>query len=1048
MKKVVSFLFILSVLIQFSFGGNEIKISNPGFEKAVDKFPASWTATNKTVSISSDQFYSGSKSIKINHADWNSSSLVSEEVNLKVGHLYKLSGWVKTKNAVTKKIKRYPTSVAGCLTMESMPFTNHSPSAGSTHDWQKIEMQFIATKAKDRIRLHLGYNGDAKGEIFFDDIKLTEVNDITSFIDPESVKWFDKGFRYDDKGWIFVHIEGKPYERGYQYGYLVAEEIKEMIRKISVSSDKDKPSRGWHNKRYAADAMMLRKFEKEYLEEMKGIADGVAKAGIKIHGKTPDLLDIVTLNCDIDIDYSSYALRRTPNQLTSQSFLAQEDELCIPEKLHKCSAFLANKSATKDGGIVFGQIFMWGGYTGPHWNVITDVVPEKGNRLVYQTYPGGIHSGADFYMNSAGIMLGETTVSQTPFNVDGKPMSNRIRKAAQYANSVDDVAEILADQNNGMYTNDWLIGDTKTNEIAIFLLGTYTNKLWRSSKNEFYGDSKDWYWSNNNNKSMKVRKELIGNKNNSPVDLVFRPHNRDIAFQKFYDDHYGKIDAVAGVNLWASSPINRPHACDGKITTSEMAENMVFLAHSGKVTLREKFVGENNRVPDLPGAVPRLSLGYAVASPVFIADKLKEYKRNKSKKLIKKLDLDNIKENISFDKRTLWRGTVYPKTEEANWFNSASASYWNLLNRASSNPKKSFNYTADQLKGLSARYSYLTLKEGSLKPVDARVDYNQYKYYQIPRIRGTFLLHQLRLSLGDKIFTSAMNEIHNSFVEKEITTKQVKNVFEKQSGKDLSGLFEQWLERDDLPNIKFKANVTEKNDKYFVKVNLDQNIDKYDFITTLCIETENSNILKKVKVDKKLNEYQFEVKEKPVKVFLNTSADMLLQEENCFTWSNFFDDFSSSIVVYGTSRQIEANHTLAKRFSLAAADRYTETLCPVVKDSELTEEELKTKDLVILGGCSDNTLMKKMCDTFGIKTGKNVFEFEGKTFGNSGDGFFAAFPNPYNKAKTVYLYYSNSAMQLHQMTKKIHRMPGWAIFKDHKIVKKGYHDNKRFEIKL
>ena len=77
---------------------------------------------------------------------------------------------------------------------------------------------------------------------------------------------------------------------------------------------------------------------------------------------------------------------------------------------------------------------MWWGYTGPHWNIICDVVPEKGNRLVYETFPGGIHSGADFYINSSGIMIGETTVEQTPFNPEGSPQSNRIRKAAQYAN--------------------------------------------------------------------------------------------------------------------------------------------------------------------------------------------------------------------------------------------------------------------------------------------------------------------------------------------------------------------------------------------------------------------------------------------------------------------------------------------------------------------------------------------------------------------------------------------------------------------------------------
>jgi hypothetical protein len=86
------------------------------------------------------------------------------------------------------------------------------------------------------------------------------------------------------------------------------------------------------------------------------------------------------------------------------------------------------------------------------------------------------------------------------------------------------------------------------------------------------------------------------------------------------------MDAIAGVNVLATTPINRPHACDGKVTTSEMAENLVFFAHSGKVTLREKFIGENKRIPDLPGAVPRLSLGYSTMSPIFITEKIKTWK--------------------------------------------------------------------------------------------------------------------------------------------------------------------------------------------------------------------------------------------------------------------------------------------------------------------------------------------------------------------------------------------------------------------------------------
>ena len=39
----------------------------------------------------------------------------------------------------------------------------------------------------------------------------------------------DPSFRTENEDWIFVHIEGAPRNRGYQYGTLVADEIADFI---------------------------------------------------------------------------------------------------------------------------------------------------------------------------------------------------------------------------------------------------------------------------------------------------------------------------------------------------------------------------------------------------------------------------------------------------------------------------------------------------------------------------------------------------------------------------------------------------------------------------------------------------------------------------------------------------------------------------------------------------------------------------------------------------------------------------------------------------
>src|SRR5512135_3358803 len=46
-----------------------------------------------------------------------------------------------------------------------------------------------------------------------------------------------KGYRQDTNGWIFLHTEGAPFERGFQRGYLTANEIDEFLRTLAYTQE-------------------------------------------------------------------------------------------------------------------------------------------------------------------------------------------------------------------------------------------------------------------------------------------------------------------------------------------------------------------------------------------------------------------------------------------------------------------------------------------------------------------------------------------------------------------------------------------------------------------------------------------------------------------------------------------------------------------------------------------------------------------------------------------------------------------------------------------
>ena len=1052
---IVLTVLVFLVLPLAAADGAPIEIANPGFEmNGGQGLPAGWQAVGSSGRAAADTavFHSGQASLRLAHDAAATTHVFSQPLHLQVGRFYRLRAWVRTVDARTNPADRYPTPVAACLTMESFPFTNHSPAVGASREWRQVEVVFVAARAADRIGLHLGYNGDASGSAWFDDVQLEEVADITTVVPAATIQRYEKAFRFTDRGWIFLHIEGKPYTRGYQHGYLMANEAAAYMEKLAVLQNTANPGQGWTQLRLLTDALMLRQYEEEYLLEMRGMADGMnARKVIMKHKTGPiELLDVVVANSAIDLGQMDSALTRTATPLSGRDFPPAGEEQ-VPDRLHKCSSLLANRSATVNGDLVFFQMFMWNGYTGVNFNVICDMVPASGQRLVYQTFPCGIHSGTDFYLNDAGIMIGETTVQQTPFDSTGIPQSNRIRKAAQYSASVDDVVRILHTRNNGLYTNDWLIGDARTNEIAIMLQGTKKYKLWRGRNREFPGGTTDFYWAVNNAKDPEVRKEYIPDPQNSPFDLNFSPSNRDISMFKFFKENQGRIDAQKAIGLMASSPINRPHACDGKITTGEMAREMVFMAHYGKTTLREKIPGETPRMPLLPDAVPHLTLGYSVFSPKVVSAKIQALEvRSEEKRAKPALDLTAVPDLYAYGRKALWSNTVYPESAKENWFVSATFAMHGMLRRIPAESSAAAPYVRDFLAEMNNRLLFLEHAEGGLTALQADRSYDRYGPYQIPRIRGTFLLHQLRLALGNDVFSRLMKNIHARFQNRAISNLQFLELLRNASpALALHDVAEQWLTRSDLPAPVINAYSKAEGDQWKVTLEIGQpQAPAYRFWTTVCLETAKQTLWKLVEVKDTRATVEFVLHEKPEKLIFNAGNDIPVASDRFFAFTNFNDRFAGTKVVYGTCRQIEAFHTLGLRYCTVLADAFSETLPPLFKDSEIGPVELAASDLILLGGSEDNLLTREAGEKLGLQLGKNWFSWNGQIYAQEDDGLVVVMPSPYDPQRMVTLVIANSALQLFQMTKAYQSLPAWALFHGDSVAEKGYHYPEAFTIDL
>lgn len=408
------------------------------------------------------------------------------------------------------------------------------------------------------------------------------------------------GYRFDKNGWIYVHIEGNPYDRGFAHGKLVVNEFKKMWESNTFIT--------FFNEGFKLEFFIkssnkifrpyIKKHFPEYLEEMRGIAAGLSSGGFK---RTLD--DIIAWNgMMILVEYwwPNIKHKYLSHHHSRESFGGADKGAS-----DRCSAFIAVGDATKDGKIVLAHNTFDQFVNGQNTHMILSIKPDTGHSILMQSTPGYIWSGTDFFVTSGGFLGSETTIGGfMPYKV-GSPIFCRIRKAMQYGNNLSDYEKILLKDNTGGYANAWIFGDTNENEIMRIELGL---KYWNTERKKsgfFIGFNAPY--------DSRIRN--LECKNTGFFDIRRHQGARHVRLTQLMNEYYGKIDVAIGKKILADhydvylkkinpcsrtvdshydlddrafmSQASRPKpyqargAVDGKVIDSNDARNMSFWARWG-----------------------------------------------------------------------------------------------------------------------------------------------------------------------------------------------------------------------------------------------------------------------------------------------------------------------------------------------------------------------------------------------------------------------------------------------------------------------------------
>ena len=394
-----------------------------------------------------------------------------------------------------------------------------------------------------------------------------------------------KAVNHQKHGWVYLHIEGGPRDRGFQHGYLLASEIAESLR-VTRELWKHGSAMEWSWLVEKAKTMLEPNVDAENLAELDGLVEGLRAAGV-----VSSRAEMIAYNAWFELD--GYWWPKEKKKMGADT----------PQPVRQsCSAFIATGRMTADGGVVLGHNSMVE-YPQATANVVLDVLPAKGHRILMQAWPGWIHSGTDFFVTDAGLVGAETTIGNFEgYSEQGIPEFARMRRASQDAASIDEWCAVMKHGNNGGYANAWLLGDVRSGAIARLELGLKHTSLEKTRDGYFLGS--------NIAENLKVlRFETDANESDVRLSSVARR----VRWKNLMSQYAGKIDVkraeqfeadhydaytekvnAGGRSLcghfeldhefwgaWPGGPFYPAGTFDGKVVDSTLAKAMSFAARWG-----------------------------------------------------------------------------------------------------------------------------------------------------------------------------------------------------------------------------------------------------------------------------------------------------------------------------------------------------------------------------------------------------------------------------------------------------------------------------------
>ena len=204
---------------------------------------------------------------------------------------------------------------------------------------------------------------------------------------------------------------------------------------------------------------------------------------------------------------------------------------------------------------------------------------------------------------------------------------------------------------------------------------------------------------------------------------------------------------------------------------------------------------------------------------------------------------------------------------------------------------------------------------------------------------------------------------------------------EKETGKPVGEFLKPWLEGKELPTLKFGKStwVAYPTEGKVSGEILVQNSNS-PLTVNIFVEFDNEDKTAAVKNRGWPSAFSLSTKGRPRNVRISPADAMLCSQGGTYTLASFMEELEKTLIVYGTGDERASNLEAAQDLQKAIITQHSNLTVPYKSDKEVSQDDLKTHHLLLIGRPDSNSVIAQMKDALPVTFGPRSVKVRGALY--------------------------------------------------------------------